>query len=152
MPCSIPGAIPRFCPLSLPQTDYCMVSLIISALVFGFGSVWLISRRKHHSRPSQFNDLLNQCRNSKDMSDGLTTVLSLWWESLHLERQSFSVLGRFYTGCCCGAAWCSAALPCGTVATWPFTQGAVCERQRHGCQRSKGRFCTGHVLFRQLAD
>ena len=39
-----------------------------------------------------------------------------------------------------------AALPRGAVATWPFTQGTVCERQRHCRQRSEGRFYTGHCF------
>ena len=43
------------------------------------------------------------------------------------------------------AAWCGAALPCGAVVAWPFTQGTVCERQWYGCQRSKGAFTQGTV-------
>ena len=40
---------------------------------------------------------------------------------------------------------CGAALRCLTaLAAWPFTEGTVCERQWHCCQRSKGRFYIGH--------
>ena len=47
---------------------------------------------------------------------------------------------------CFTAAWRSTALPRGVLADWPFTQGAVCERQRYCCQRSKGRFYTGQCF------
>ena len=43
---------------------------------------------------------------------------------------------------------CSAALPHGAIATWPFTQGAVCEQKWYSCQQSKGLFYTGHSFAR----
>ena len=47
------------------------------------------------------------------------TVCMRQWHSCQRSK------GRFYAGRCFCAAWHGAALPCGTVAMWPFTQGAV---------------------------